>query len=67
MPSISSMLCASSGRSVAGFVGHEVFQVGQPLGHGFDLCMRNGLGLGQEGIGQRVADDLDVRFLRACP
>ncbi|MNX11698.1 hypothetical protein D3C86_414630 [compost metagenome] len=48
----------------AAVVGHEVFQVRQPLGHGLDLGLGNGLGLRHEGVGERGADGLDVAFLR---
>ena len=43
--------------------GHKVFQIGQSLGHHVNLCLRNGLRLGQECVGQRVTDGLDVHVL----
>ena len=41
----------------------KVFQCCQTPCHGVDLGLGNGLGLGEEGIGQRVTDFLDMRLL----
>ncbi|MNV68421.1 hypothetical protein D3C71_1612700 [compost metagenome] len=41
----------------------EVFQVGQALGHGINIRLRDGSRFRQERVGQRVGQRLDLRIL----
>src|SRR3989344_907222 len=45
-------------------VANKVLQIGQALGHGVNVGLRDGGRLGQEGIGQGVGEDLDLGVLR---